>query len=138
MLIVVIGFLSLIFTYFVLRPFLRTKSQRISPLGLFLIIFPLVIVAYWVFTYFTNFDEPESFTKGVELLEDDRDIRGKIGNYESYSYFEKDLPKKEDNPASFKVSLKGSAATIYISCKVKKDISGQWHLVEFKQDSLKK
>lgn len=117
---------------------MKNKSQRLSTLRLFLILVPLAIITYWVITYFTYYNKPASFENGVELLKSNKDIESKIGTYESYTYFDKDLPKKTDNPAFFKVSLKGSTATIYLSCKIKKDTSGQWHLIEVKQDSLSK
>lgn len=136
MLIVVISIFSIILTVFFLRPYMRTKSQRVRSLRWFLALIPLAIFAYWIVSYFTYYNKPESFAKGVELLQDDKGIQSKIGGYQSYSYFDKDLPKKTDNPASFKVSLKGLLATIYLSCKIKKDTSGKWHLMEIKQDSL--
>ncbi|MDB5146196.1 MAG: hypothetical protein JWQ57_216 [Mucilaginibacter sp.] len=138
MLIVIVSSFSIVLAYFFLKPYMKTSSQRKSALRIVIIIVPLAIIAYWIVTYFTYYNKPESFEKGVELLESSKDIKGKIGSYESYTYFDKDLPKKTDNPASFKVSLKGSLATIYISCKVGKDTSGNWHLLEVKQDSLSK
>ncbi|WP_170113630.1 hypothetical protein ABZR88_01000 [Mucilaginibacter yixingensis] len=60
----------------------------------------------------------------------------KIGGFESFSYYEHNLPKKTDNPAYFKVSLSGPDGEIYLSCKVKKRKDGNWQLLETIQDSL--
>ena len=72
------------------------------------------------------------------MLEQRPDILNKIGAYKSYSYYDKDLPKKGDDPARFKVSLKGADATIYLSCVATKAKSGTWFLAQIKQDSLVK
>ena len=138
MIIVIVSSISLVLAYFFIKPYMQTKSQRMTALRIVLILIPLAIIAYWLVTYFTYYNKPESFEKGVELLKNSKDIKSKIGSYESYTYFDKDLPKKTDNPAAFKVSLKGDLATIYLSCKVQEDKLGQWYLVEIKQDSLKK
>lgn len=138
MIILIVSSISLVLAYFFIKPYMRTKSQRMIGLRVVLISIPLAIIAYWIVTYFTYYSKPESFEQGVELLRNSKDIESKIGIYESYTYFDKDLPKKTDNPATFKVSLKGDLATIYLSCKVQKDKSDQWHIVEIKQDSLKK
>lgn len=126
MLIIIVSSISVVLAYFFLKPYIKNKSQRVSALRLFLILVPLAIITYWVITYFTYYNKPASFENGVELLKNNKDIESKIGTYESYTYFDKYLPKKTDNPASFKVST----ATIYLSCKIKKDTLGQWHLME--------
>jgi hypothetical protein len=88
--------------------------------------------------YVNHYSKPDSFEHGVALLRIDKGIQNKIGDFDSYTYFDKDLPNKKDNPAYFKVSLKGSIATIYLTCKMKKDTLGQWRIIEIKQDSLSK
>lgn len=138
MLIIIVSSVSLVMAYFFLRPYMQTQSQRMKMLRWGLILVPLAIVAYWIVTYFVFYSIPESFEKGVELIENNKEITSKTGSYQSYSYFDKDLPKPADNPAWFKVSLKGSLATLYLSCKVSKDTLGKWHLIEIKEDSLKK
>ncbi len=127
---------TIVMAYFFLKPYMQTKEQRIKALRILLILVLSSIIFYVIITYLT-YTTP-SVENGVELLEKRQDISNKIGNYQSYTYFDKDLPKKEDNPASFKVALNGSLATIYLSCKVRKDTLGVWHLIEIKEDSLKK
>jgi|GEM_PF-5976151 len=98
----------------------------------------LAFTGYCIVTYFTVYKTPQSFRDSVEALKQRPDILNKIGQYESYSYYDEDLPTKEDNPARFKLSLKGSDATIYLSCVATKAKSGTWFLAQIKQDSLVK
>lgn len=112
--------------------------QRRVLLRLYIILVPLSFIAYGISNYFIYYNIPESFEKGVELLKKNKNIQSEIGIYESYTYFNNDLPEKIDDPASFKVSLTGDFATIYLSCKIAKDEFGTWRLIEIKQDSLKK
>ena len=137
MLEMIISSLSVILAYFFFKPYMKSKQQRLRALRLTLILFFLAIIAHCLINYFA-FNKPESFESGVELLKNSKAIESKIGNFESYSYFDEDLPKNNNNPASFKVSLKGPKATIYLSCRIKKDTLGKWHLIEAKQDSLVK
>jgi heme/copper-type cytochrome/quinol oxidase subunit 2 len=138
MLIAFILVVSIVLTYLFIRPFMKTPQQRTRMVKLFFVLIPAAIVFYLAVTYFTFNDKPASFKTGVELLQTNKYIKNKIGYYDSYSYYDKDLPKKTDNPAFFKVSLKGSSATIYLSCKIQKDTLGEWHLTEIRQDSLGK
>jgi hypothetical protein len=124
--------------YFLIRPSIKTKAQRKSFLKSFIVIIPLVLVGYWMFNFYVSLQKPEAFEKGVELLKNNKDILRKTGAYQSYYYLQRDLPKKTDNPASFKVAIKGTIATAFLSCKIKKDSSGQWLWLEVKLDSLKK
>lgn len=82
-------------------------------------------------------EQPTSFKEGVELLQNDKGILDKIGGYSSHSWKESELPKETDNPARFKVSLKGTHAKIYLTCEVQKGPSGKWVLSSVKQDSLR-
>ena len=125
---------SSVMAYFFLKPYMQTKAQRIKVLSLFLILALLSAIFYFITTYLMY--TTASFENGVELLQKRQDISNKIGNFKAYTYFERDLPKKEDNPAFFKVALNGSLATIYLSCKVRKDTLGVWRLIEVKEDSL--
>jgi len=120
-----------------LKPYLRTPERRRIFLRFGLILLPVATIGYLVVTYINYNSKPESFRNGVQLLQKNRDIQRRIGIFDSYTYFDKDLPKKTDNPALFKVSLKGSLATIYLTCKMSKDSTGKWKMVEFYQDSIK-
>lgn len=93
---------------------------------------------YWILIYFTFDRKPDTFKNAVELLQNNKSIIEKIGDYESYSYYTYDLPREKDNPANIKASLTGSEAVIYISCKIQKDAVGKFHLVQIHQDSLVK
>ena len=137
MLIAIIGSIALVMSFFFLKPYIKTSLQRSKLLKLFLILIPVAIVVCWIITYFAFYNQPESFETGITMLQNDKEIKNKIGDYESYTYFDKDLPKKTDNPALFRVSLKGSLATIYLTCKMSKDSTGKWKMVEFNQDSIK-
>lgn len=136
MLIAIISLVGLIISYFYLKPFAQTRDQRARLFKWILILIPVAIVGYWVVTYLNEYDKPKSVRDSIELLEQRSDILSKIGSYESYSYYDKDLPNREDNPARFKLSMKGSNATIYLSCEAKKTDSGKWLLSQIKQDSL--
>lgn len=103
-----------------------------------LILIPASFISYWLVSYCVANNKPESLRVGIELLENNKDIIAKIGSNTSYSYYKKDEPKDTDNPASFKVSMEGYLATIYLSCTMKKNNSGEWKLVFIKQDSLKR
>ena len=81
-------------------------------------------------------EPPESFKQGVKLLKTNKFIKSKIGASNSHSWKESELPSENDNPASFKVSIHGSDATIHLSSIVRKEDSGQWKLMEIRQDSL--
>ena len=122
----------LVLSYFFLRPY----KKRFNWIRLFLIFFPICVALYWGLVFFESYNKPKSFTKAIELLQKNKHILNKIGDYESYSYYDYNLPKKEDNPANIKASLKGSKAEIYLSCKIKKDASGNWNLIAIHQDSL--
>jgi len=109
---------------------------KIHPLKLFLIFSPIALIGYWVVTYFTYYDKPESFRSAIDILQQRTDIKSKIGDYQSYSYYDKDLPDTNDNPAKFKLSMTGSDAIIYLSCEVQKKAAGKWVFTKIKQDSL--
>ena len=136
MLIIVVIGLSVFLSVFYLKPFTKTPEQRIKFLKLYLLIIPFAIIGYWLVTYLAKFDEPNSFSSSVDALKQRSDIKNKIGSYESYSYFDKDIPKETDNPAKFKLSIKGSKATVYLTCEAIKNKSGEWHLTKITQDSL--
>lgn len=136
MLIIVISLLGLIITHFCLKPFITTHEMRISLFKRVLLLIPIAIVGYSIITYFMEYDKAESVRVSIGLLERNSNIKSKIGSYESYSYYDKDLPEKDANPARFKLSMKGSNAVIYLSCEAEKDDSGKWCLTQIKQDSL--
>ncbi len=138
MLPIVLTLLAIALSFAFLRPYLRKPEQRTTLLRVALILLPLAIVGYFVITYINYDSKPDAFRQGLELLQNNKDIQNKIGVYNSYSYFNKDLPKKDDNPAKFKVELTGSIATIYLYCEVQKDTKGDWHILKIKQDSLVK
>lgn len=138
MLIIIIALAALILSYFFLKPFIKTPQQQRKFFKRFLIITPVAVIGYWVIFYFTEYNKPESFRTSIELLEQRQDVKNKIGSYESYSYFRKDLPLNTDNPARFKLSMKGSDATIYITCEARKNKKGEWYISKIKQDSLVK
>ena len=130
--------LFLLISYLFIKPYFKTKLQGVSLLKIIIIIVPLSIVFYVVISYFRWYTTPESFDVGVEQLKHRDDVRKAIGTFESFTYFDKYLPKKEDNPAEFKVSLTGSKATIFLSCKIKKMNSGEWKMISIRKDSISK
>lgn len=132
----VVYILSLIPCYFVYRPFLKTKEDRLRLLKWHLILLPLGFLMYFLVLFIARQGTVKSFREGVELLEVDQGIIKKIGNVESYSFDRSWMPKETDNPATFRVSLKGDSEEMYVSCKVQKDSSSTWHLVAIHQDSL--
>jgi len=136
MLIGAVGFISLIISWFFIKPYLRTREKRIWLLRTYLILIPIAVAGYLI-VYFLN-KEPDAFNNGMELLTNNKEISAKIGSFESYTFNKTDLSKDTDNPYAFKIELTGSLASIYLSCKVLKDKSGTWHLTEIKQDSLVK
>jgi hypothetical protein len=138
MLPVILTLLAITISVIFFKPYLRTPQQRRTLFKFGLILLPLSIIGYLVVTYINYDSKPDSFRRGVELLQNDKDIQSKIGIYDSYSYFDKDIPKKDDNPAKFKVELTGSLASIYLYCEVQKDTKGKWHILKVKQDSLVK
>lgn len=81
--------------------------------------------------------EPESFSQGVKLLKRNKYVLAKIGSYRSHSWKATELPHEQDNPATFRVSILGSTAKIYLHCKVRKDASGNWRLLKIMQDSIR-
>ena len=122
--------------YFLYRPFLKTKENRLRLLKLHLILFPLAFLMYLFYLFIDRQGKVESFREGVKLLKANKEILNKIGYVESYSVYPSWMPKETDNPASFRVSLKGDSEEIYLTCKVQKDSSGIWHLTAIHQDSL--
>jgi hypothetical protein len=136
MLIIVISLTGLLLSYFYAKPFVKTQEQKDILLRSILILIPISIVGYGIVMYYTEYDKPESFKASIKFLQQRTDIKNKIGSYESYSYLDQDLPKKEDNPARFKLSMKGSDAIIYLSCEARKNNSGSWYIVHLSQDSL--
>jgi len=91
---------------------------------------------YLFYLFIDRQGKVESFREGVKLLKANKEILNKIGYVESYSVYPSWMPKETDNPASFRVSLKGDSEEIYLTCKVQKDSSGIWHLTAIHQDSL--
>ncbi|MNI74536.1 hypothetical protein D3C73_1306260 [compost metagenome] len=136
----VVRIFSIIFShvkYFFLKPYLSKHVYKdVYLLKVVLILMPITILFYWIITYFTIYDKPESFRKAVELLHNNETITRKIGDFESYSYYEYDLPNKSDNPANIKLSLKGYKAVTYISSEIVKDSVGKWQLIKINADSL--
>jgi len=118
-----------------MRPYLATHKKRMWLLKTNLIIIPFAIVGY-VLVYFLVLNKPEAFKSAIESIENNKEILNKIGDYDSYTYNEKDLPDENSNPYTFKIEINGSLATIILTCKVSKDKMGKWHLLEAKQDSL--
>jgi len=105
-----------------------------------------VLIAFGLFAIFGSLamffymrsEETESFRQGVELLKSNKNINDKIGSFESYSFNENNMPDEKDNPAILHVSLEGSKAKIFLTCKIKKDkADDKWHFIEVKQDSIK-
>jgi hypothetical protein len=138
MLPIILTLLAIAISVVFLKPYLRTPEQKRTLLRFGLILLPLAIIGYLAVTYINYNSKPDAFRYGVELLQNNKDIQNRIGIYDSYSYFDKDLPKKGDNPAKFKVELTGSLATIYLYCEVQRDIKGKWHILNIKQDSIVK
>src|SRR2546421_247778 len=136
MLKILLSLFSIFLSWIFLKPYLKNPTQRNVLIRFGLILLPLSILGYLVVMYINHYSKPDSFERGVELLQNNKEIQNKIGDFDSYTFFEKDLPKKEDNPATFKVALTGSISTIYLTCQVKKDTSDKWHLIAIKQDSL--
>lgn len=134
MLYVLIGFVSIALSYFFFKPLWRRYNLK----KVFLILFPVSVLVYFAIMYFIVYSKPASFRTAVELLSNDSTMVNKIGGYESYSYFEKDMPDQKDNPAFVRFSLNGPKGELYLSCKVIRDTSGDWSLVYVKQDSLVK
>lgn len=122
--------------YFYIAFFSNTiKIERLLKLTF---IFSVIGIALAVFLwYLTEEQLPASFKEGVEILTGKAELTKKIGTYQSYSFKKSELPKTTDNPAIFKVSLNGTAATIYLTCKMEKGTSGKWFLRNVKEDSLK-
>lgn len=121
-------------SYFFFKPF----WSRFNLKKILFILFPASILMYWLIGYFVINNEPASFKAALELLKNDSTIMNKIGGYESYSYFKKDMPNQGDNSAMVKVSLRGPVGELYLSCKLVRDTSGNWSLVQIKEDSLVK
>lgn len=96
----------------------------------------LIIAAFGV--WYMKPYEPESFQKGVMLLKKNKYIKSNIGSYSSHSWKHTELPEETDNPASFKVSFKGSDAEVFLTCIVSKNPNGVWKLDEIRQDSIKR
>ena len=135
---ITIWVVSLITAYFILKPFFRTAKNWSKIIWFYLILTPFAL-AFLVFAiYYYYSGQPESFKKGIELLSSNKKILSEIGDYKSYSFFKDSLPKKEDNPARFKVQLNGTAAIIYLRVIMQKDKTENWTLKDFKQDSLVK
>lgn len=132
MLYFLIGCISIVLSFLFFKPFWKRYNLKI----LFLLLFPISILIYWIVNYSIINKEPTSFRAAVELLKNDSLIVNEIGGYESYSYFEKDMPDEDDNPAFVKLSLKGPVGELYLSCKLVRDTYGRWNLVYIKQDSL--
>lgn len=134
MLYLLISVILIALSYFFFKPF----WSRFNLKKIFFILFPVSILMYWIVRSFVINNEPAPFKAALELLNNDSAIMNKIGGYESYSYFEKDMPSQGDNPAMVKVSIRGPAGELYLSCKVVRDTSGNWSLVQTKEDSLVK
>lgn len=81
---------------------------------------------------------PESFEHSVELLKNNPNVMRKIGTYSSHSWKHTGLPGENDNPAILRVSFKGSAAEIYLTCTVSRNAKGAWRVERIIQDSLKR
>jgi len=133
----IISVLSLLLFYFFYRPYLKTKESRIKVIKLNLILLLLASLLYIAISILNESDEVESFSEGVKMLKNNEEILKKIGSFQSYSYYHNGLPNEKDDPASFKVSLEGSKAVIYLSCRIEKGRSVKWHLTEIKEDSLR-
>jgi hypothetical protein len=95
-----------------------------------------IIVTFLLVVNFVLNREPESYRKAVELLEKDNNIISKIGHPQSESYYIPDLPKSSDNPAHVKSELIGPTLSMYVSCIMERDNSGQWKLKSVIQDSI--
>jgi hypothetical protein len=136
MLQIVLLFIGFSISYIFIKPFLKVKEYRNLLLKILLFLAPASLIGYGIVTYINH--KPDSFTEGVELLKETDSISAKIGTFDSYSYYEKDLPKETDNPAKFKVSLNGDSASIYVTCVVIKNSKGKWNLKSVQQDNIVK
>ena len=136
MAIAVISALALLLSYFFYRPYLKTAESRRMVLKVHLILVPIALAFYLLASYLIGQGQPSSFSEGVELLKSNKEVINKIGTYQSYTFSKTELPKKTDNPATFKVAINGTMATIYITCTMEKGTSGKWFLKNIEEDSL--
>ena len=108
------------------KPFLR-----------YAVIFILIsLLAYVSTDYIIDSDTPDSFKAVVDSLENNSLLKSKVGDYESFSYNDKDLPSESDNPAIVKIALNGSSGSLYLTCDVIKNDKDEWQMVNAVEDSL--
>jgi hypothetical protein len=133
---IVISVLALFLSYYFYRPYLKTAESRKMVLKAHLILIPIAFAFYLLASYLIGQGQPLSFNEGVELLKNNKEVISKIGTYQSYTFSKNELPKEIDNPATFKVAMNGTTATIYLTCEMQKAASGKWFLKKIKEDSL--
>ena len=136
--IIILSVFGLVVSYYFIKPYLKLPGARKVFLRRYLVFLAIVFLVSICVKYFIIDNQPESFKQGVELLKNKKEILNKIGEYDSFTFYQDSLPKGTDNPARFKVALNGSIATIYLECTMQKDKTDKWFLKELKEDSVVK
>lgn len=86
--------------------------------------------------YLNRVGIPPSVNENINLILNNKMVLSKIGPYQSYSYKTNQLPAPHNNPALFKLSVRGQTHTIYLSCTMMQTPAGKWLLTAIKEDSL--
>jgi len=79
---------------------------------------------------------PAYFEQGIDQLHASKYIHDRVGNFSSYSYYSKKLPKDPTNQAVFQVTINTDSLNLFLTCTMHK-VSGEWKLVMIKEDSVR-
>jgi len=133
---VIFSILALLISFYLFRPYFESRDTGKDVFKAVLIISSIAIVGALLIKFIFYKEQPESFKIGIDLLQHDKTLLAKIGDFNSYSFKTDSLPEETDNPAKFKVMMEGSDARIYLECTMQKDKTGKWLVKELKEDSL--
>jgi hypothetical protein len=116
-----------------------SKNTKYLYPKLYLILVIISLIGFIVVKYYLMpLGQPASFKKGLELVLNNEVVVSKIGSYASYTFNKNQLPKDTDNPAFFKIAITGDLdKTIFLTCEMQKENTGNWLLKKIKIDSLK-
>jgi len=120
------------FTYTLVKPYIKSKDGRKTLLKYVLI---LCIISWggaalgWFLMR-----QPDYFEQGIDQLHKSKYIAQKIGDFNSYSFYDRQLVKNPKNPVNFNVQINGDSLNLYLTCTMKK-YKDQWLLVYIKEDS---
>jgi hypothetical protein len=133
--VVLFSFASFYFAYGMLKPYLKSATERAKVIKYALIFFILGIVMYTLAKYLMR--GSDYFEQGIDQLHNSSYINAKIGDFDSYSWNRDKLIANPESPAKFQVEINSDSTKLFLTCTMIK-LKDSWKLTRIHQDSVSK